>query len=50
MQYYFDKEEHNFKTGLLPGNSKANFWPHKRTKECENCDQRNYFKAKRCHK
>ena len=33
MQYYFDKEEHNFKTDVPHGNSKTNSRPHKRTKE-----------------
>ena len=33
MQYYFDKEEHNFKTDLSHGNPKTNSRPHKRTKE-----------------
>ena len=33
MQYYFDKEEPNFKTDLSHGNSKTNYRPHNRTKE-----------------
>ena len=32
-QYYFDKEEHNFKTDLPHRISKTNSRPHKRTKE-----------------
>lgn len=33
MQYYFDQEDHNFKTDLPHGISKTNSRPHKRTKE-----------------
>ena len=33
MWYYFDKEEHIFKTDLQHGSSKTNSRPHKRTKE-----------------
>ena len=33
MQYYFDTEEHNFKTNLPHGSSKTNTRSHKSTKE-----------------
>ena len=36
MQYYFDKEEYNFKSDLPHGSSITNSRPHKRTKSlCE---------------
>ena len=36
MQYYSDKEEHNFKTDLPHGSSRTNTRSHKRTKESVN--------------